>query len=162
VFIWFEKEHASFARALYDTTDEDPAVWDKLLKSVDWSKGDAIRGENLFQQRACQTCHSGTRALGPALTGVANRLARADLLNAIIDPSRDVAPAYRTTVIETRDGQLHTGIVAFESADGIILQTGATTTIRIATEDILSRLPSNRSLMPNGLLKDLKPAELAD
>ena len=73
-----------------------------------------------------------------------------------------MAPAYRTTVIETRDGQLHTGILAFESADGIILQTGATTTIRIATEDILSRLPSNRSLMPNGLLKDLKPAELAD
>src|SRR5262249_47803289 len=88
VFAWFEKQHASLARALYDTSDEAPAFWDKVLKSVDWSKGDAIRGETLFQQRACQTCHSGTRALGPDLTGVANRLSREDLFTAIIDPSR--------------------------------------------------------------------------
>jgi putative heme-binding domain-containing protein len=73
-----------------------------------------------------------------------------------------VAPAYRTSVIETRNGQLVTGIVAFESADGLIVQTGAATTVRLATADIVSRLPGNRSLMPDGLLKDLRPADLAD
>ena len=73
-----------------------------------------------------------------------------------------MAPAYRTSVIETQNGQLVTGIVAFESADGLIVQTGATTTVRLATPDIVSRLPSNRSLMPDGLLKDLKPSDLAD
>src|SRR5262249_26775073 len=132
-FSWFEKQHPSLSRALYETGDQDPAVWDKLLKQVDWSKGDAARGEVLFRDRACQPCHAGPRALGPDLTGIATRLSREDLFTAIIDPSRDVAPAYRTTVIETKNGQLFTGIVAFESADGVILQTGATTTMRIAT-----------------------------
>jgi putative heme-binding domain-containing protein len=162
VFTWFAGRYPSQAAALSNTDGEDPAFWDRLLRSVDWSKGDVARGEVLFRDRACQTCHSGGRALGPDLTGVSNRFSRADLFTAIIYPSKDVAPAYRTTVIETQSGQIHTGIIAFESADGIILQTGATTTLRIGTPDIAARSPGTRSLMPNALLKDLKPADLAD
>jgi putative membrane-bound dehydrogenase-like protein len=162
VFDWFEQHYPALVAVLNDTGDEDPAVWNKLLKAVDWTKGNAARGEVLFRARACQTCHGGARALGPDLTGVATRFSRDDLFTAIIYPSRDVAPAYRTTTVETRTGQLVTGIIAFESADGLILQTGATTTVRLATPDIVSRVPSNRSLMPNGLLKDLKPTDLAD
>jgi putative membrane-bound dehydrogenase-like protein len=162
IFDWFAKEHPEFGAALNDTGDEDPAAWARLLGGVDWSKGHAARGEAFFRARSCATCHTGTRALGPDLAGVTTRFSRDDLFTAIIYPSRDVAPAYRTSMIETRKGDLVTGIIAFESADGLIVQTGATTTVRIATPDIVSRLPSNRSLMPNGLLKDAKPAELAD
>jgi putative heme-binding domain-containing protein len=61
-----------------------------------------------------------------------------------------------------RDGQTHTGLVMFESADGVIVQTGATTTVRLATADIVSRTESNLSLMPSGLLAELKPSALAD
>ncbi len=53
-------------------------------------------------------------------------------------------------------------MVVFESADGVIIQTDATTTLRIGTEDIASRKQSMRSLMPEGLLKDLKPEDLGD
>jgi hypothetical protein len=63
---------------------------------------------------------------------------------------------------DARDGLLHTVLVIFEPADGLIVQTGAETTIRLATTDIVSRFASNRSLMPDGLLKDLKPLEVAD
>jgi hypothetical protein len=52
--------------------------------------------------------------------------------------------------------------VIFESADGLILQTDATTTVRLASEDILHRSVSNRSLMPDGLLKDLTDRDWAD
>ena len=48
------------------------------------------------------------------------------------------------------------------SADGYILQTGATTTVRINTPDIAARRPGALSLMPNGLVDGLKPADLAD
>jgi len=37
-----------------------------------------------------------------------------------------------------------------------------TTTIRLADADIAGRRPGTLSLMPNGLLKDLKPEDLAD
>ncbi len=90
------------------------------------------------------------------------RFSRGDLFDAIIYPSRDVAPPYRVTRIETHAGQVYYGIVAFFSADGVILQTGAATTVRLATPDIASESPTTRSLMPNGLLKGLKPEDLAD
>jgi putative heme-binding domain-containing protein len=162
IFEWIEEHHPAAAAALREGTNDDPAKWSRLLKRVEWSQGNPARGEKLFRDRACETCHAGARALGPDLAGVASRLSREDLFTAIVDPSRDVAPAYRTTAVETRDGQVHTGIIIFESADGLIVQTGAATTIRLATADIVSRFPSNRSLMPDGLLRDLKPADVAD
>jgi len=162
VFDWFAKEQPILARAVNGTDEEDEETWKKFLARVDWAKGDAPRGEVIYRNRACVTCHAGATRLGPDLQGIASRFSRDDLFAAIIWPSRDVAPAYRMEVFETKEGQLHTGLVVFGSADGVILQTGATTTLRIATTDIASRQPSSRSLMPNGLLKDLKPEEVAD
>jgi putative membrane-bound dehydrogenase-like protein len=161
VFTWFQKTHPKLADEL-NASGEDAEHWAKLLKSVAWDKGDAKRGEVLFRDRACVTCHAGPTRLGPDLTGVATRFSRDDLFTAIIDPSRDVALQYRVTNVETTKGIVHSGIVIYESAEGVILQTGAATTIRIATKDIASRQPSTKSLMPDGLLKDLKAADLAD
>ena len=131
VFAWFEKEHPKLAAAAQGDGDEDPAAWTKLLQTVPWEKGDAGRGEALFRARGCVTCHTGTTRLGPDLTAVTSRFSRADLFDAIIYPSRDVAPPYRVTRVETRSGPVYFGIVAFESADGLILLTGAATTVRV-------------------------------
>jgi len=162
VFAWFDEKYPKWTAAAQGDADEDPAVWTKLLQTVPWDKGDARRGEALFRVRACATCHTGGTRLGPDLTAVTSRFSRADLFDAIIYPSRDVAPPYRVTRIETHAGQVYFGIVAFFSADGVILQTGAATTVRVATPEIASQSPTTRSLMPNGLLKGLKPEDLAD
>jgi putative heme-binding domain-containing protein len=61
-----------------------------------------------------------------------------------------------------KDGQTYTGFLAFESADGVIVQTGPATTVRLPESEILSRSPSSASLMPEGLLNDLKDQDLAD
>ena len=158
----FERAHPELAGALIGAGEDDPAAWAARLKPVDWGRGDARRGAALFESRACQSCHAGSRALGPDLTGVTNRFSREDLFTAIVAPSLDVSPLYRTTHVETRDGQVLSGMVAFESADGLILQTSANVTVRVATSDIASRQPGTRSLMPSGLLKDLTPGDLAD
>ena len=134
----------------------------RRLKRVDWSKGETARGLAVYRDRGCQTCHEAARALGPDLAGVTNRMSRDDLFTAIAAPSLDVSPLYRTTLIETRDGLVHSGAIAFESADGLIVQTGATTTVRLATPEIVSRQPGTRSLMPDGLLETLSDRDLAD
>ena len=120
------------------------------------------RGEALFEQRACQSCHLGPQPIGPDLGGVASRFSPADLFNTILFPNRDVAAPYRTTTYRTRDGSVYTGMPAFESADGVILQLSATSTIRLAESDIVSRQPSTLSLMPAGLLRGLSPRQFAD
>jgi putative membrane-bound dehydrogenase-like protein len=161
VFAWFAKEHPAQAGALAGGA-VDLEAWRTRLKAVEWSKGDAVRGEAVFRTRGCQTCHTGERALGPDLTGAAARFSRDDLFTAILAPSLDVSPLYRTTLIETHDGQIHSGLVAFESADGVILQTGATTTVRIGTPEIAARKPASRSVMPDRLLQGTSDGELAD
>lgn len=158
----FLRQHPELAQVALADDASDDHTWRKRLAQIDWSQGNAVRGEALFRQRGCLTCHAGSSRIGPDLAGVTNRFSREDLFEAILFPSREVAPAYRMELVETRSGQVYTGIVIFESADGIILQTDATTTIRIAAEDLLQRSVSRRSLMPDGLLKDLTDRDYAD
>jgi putative heme-binding domain-containing protein len=127
-----------------------------------WEKGNSERGGKIFQQRSCASCHTPGSRIAPDLTGAAGRFSRDDLFTAILNPSRDLAPAYRVNDIELTNGKRVSGMVIFESADGVIIQSDGTTTLRIATEEIASRKPSPKSLMPDGLLKDLKPEDLSD
>jgi putative membrane-bound dehydrogenase-like protein len=161
VFDWCKQQNPALASLLDGEDQEDAAKWNALLKRVQWQQGDRLRGEAIFTERGCQICHAGTAPLGPDLTGVTSRFSTTDLFNAIIFPNRDVAPAYRTTVFQTRDGQTYNGIVAYESAEGVILQSGAASTMRLAEADILARQPSSLSLMPSGLLEGLTPPDLA-
>jgi putative heme-binding domain-containing protein len=153
---WFTSRYPALAREADADDREDPARWNAFYTTVPWAQGQADRGEVLFQERGCATCHSGPRPIGPELSGVASRFSPADLFNTILFPSRDIAPAYRTLTFRTRDGGVYTGLVAFESADGVILQVNATETVRLAEADIISRVPST------GLLEGLTAAQFAD
>jgi putative heme-binding domain-containing protein len=161
LFDEFLKAHPAMKSEL-EGGGEDFDQWRPVLAKVAWEKGEAARGEAIFRARGCQTCHAVQGALGPNLSGAASRFSRDDLFEAIVNPSKDVAPPYRTTIFQMKDGQVYTGIIAFESADGYILQTGATTTVRLNTPDIAASRPGSRSLMPDGLLKDLGTGDLAD
>ncbi len=140
----------------------DEGQLSEMLARVHWEQGDAARGAQLFQTRACAQCHGGRSALGPDLKGVASRFSRDDLFLAIVQPSRDVSARYQTTIIETRDGKAYSGLIVYESTDGLLLRNGSHQTFRIETANIEERLRSPVSLMPVGLLKDLKPEDYAD
>ena len=134
----------------------------QTLTTVDWSHGDAAQGELLFQKRACVQCHSSRGALGPDLQGSATRFSRDDLFTAIVLPNRDVSPRYQTTLIETKDGRIFTGMLVYEAIDGVVIRNAANQTFRIEVAQIESRKPLSSSLMPGGLLKDLSPSDYAD
>jgi putative heme-binding domain-containing protein len=121
----------------------------------------------VYVKQQCVRCHgeggkSANQRLGPDLAGAADRLSAADLFAEIVDPSRAVSPTYRTTAISTRDGHLHHGLVIYESPDGTLLQTAPDTLMRVTGDELLSMAPSDRSLMPDGLLQGLGDQEIAD
>ena len=134
----------------------------KLATTVDWDVGNPIRGAKVFEKRSCTRCHGARRALGPDLKGVAGRFSRDDLLTAIIQPDRDVSPRYQTTVVETTAGRTRTGLIVYESVDGLLMRNGTGQTFRIEADEIQSRRKLPLSLMPSGLLKDCTAKELAD
>jgi putative membrane-bound dehydrogenase-like protein len=159
---WLQKTHpAEFAQASARAADEQKQVG-KLLADVNWGEGDAPRGRKLFESRTCAQCHGGSSALGPDLSGAARRFSREDLFTAIVQPSRDVSPRYQATMIQTTSGQVYTGMIVYEAVDGVLLRTAANQTIRVKPSEIEERRALKTSLMPEGLLKDLHPSDVAD
>jgi putative heme-binding domain-containing protein len=159
---WLVKHDPSTEKPLNASDGFDAAVWQKRMAGIEWGKGDPERGRVAFTKVTCAACHDGARAVGPSLLGISKRFSRDDLLTAILQPSKDVSPRYRQTRIVTTDEKAYTGIIVYDAADGVLLQTGADTTIRIAGPDIASKKQVEVSLMPTGLIDKLSDSEIAD
>ncbi|MFP6901275.1 MAG: c-type cytochrome, partial [Opitutales bacterium] len=70
------------------------------------------KGKEMFGVALCNRCHrfqGKGYAIGPDLSGVANRLGRRDLLQAILSPSDTIAQNYRTDVLELTGGRTVAG-----------------------------------------------------
>ena len=89
---WLTKAHPDLAAKLGGADGADVTAWQKRFAGIDWSAGDAGRGKTTFTKASCATCHSGGSAVGPDLRGARARFGRDDLLTAIIQPSKDIAP----------------------------------------------------------------------
>ncbi|HMF12813.1 MAG TPA: c-type cytochrome, partial [Gemmataceae bacterium] len=159
---WLTKSHPQLAAKLGDSDAVDVESWHRRLAKIEWATGDADRGRAVFTKASCASCHSGAQALGPDLRGVAGRFSRDYLFTAILQPSKDVSPRYRTTLVATADGKTHQGIVIYEAVDSLILQTGPDSTVRLTNPRIAERRTLTKSLMPAGLLDKLTDGEIAD
>ena len=159
---WVTKKWPEAAKQLQAIDGVDIERWKKRLAQIPWSEGSAERGKTLFVRASCSACHSGGQALGPDLAGVGKRFSRDDLFVAILQPNRDVSARYRAILVETTDGRSYQGLMVYEAVDGIILQTGATETVRIDGKKIESKRTLLTSIMPAGLLDRLDDRELAD
>jgi len=130
--------------------------------------GDADRGRRLFGESAavqCRNCHAvGGQGggVGPALDRVGARLDRRQLLESLLEPSKTIAPEYRTWVAVTEDGRSVTGLVVQRTADTVSLVDAAGTRIDLAAAAIESLDPLPTSLMPEQLLRDLSAGQAAD
>ena len=159
---WFGKTYPDLAARLGGTDGVDINGWHRRLAKLAWSAGDAERGRYVFAKASCAACHSGSQALGPDLHGVTGRFSRSDLFTAIVQPSLDISPRYRTTLVATADDKVYQGIVIYEAVDSLILQTGPAATVRLVHTQITTRRMTNTSLMPAGLLDNLSDREIAD
>ena len=140
----------------------DAVAWAKREATIPWAAGDAGKGRAAFVKATCAACHDGGGAVGPSLAGVGKRFGRDDLIAAVVDPSRDVPDRYRPTQFTTADGTAVVGMIVYEAADGVIVQTGPDATVRVAGDRIEGKRLLTTSLMPTGLLDRLSNQEVAD
>ncbi len=128
-------------------------------------------GKKAFEIALCSRCHrfqGSGYAVGPNLTGVANRFGRSDLLRAILLPSDSIAQNYRTDVLELVDGRTLAGQIIPTldyRAPFLLLAENPLLpdqTIKIPKVDVLKRKRSDLSIMPAGLLNNLSKQEVLD
>jgi putative heme-binding domain-containing protein len=132
-------------------------------KSVLNVGSNAKNGHEVFR-RVCAQCHThGSEgvAVGPDLTGVRNQPAEALLLHILI-PSYEIVPGYTSYNVETKDGQMLTGLIASETAMAITLKRSLGITDSILRSNIATISSSGLSLMPDELEKTMTRQELAD
>lgn len=138
------------------------AVLKEYRVALDLS-GDVANGRKLFVKQ-CANCHraedTGYR-VGPDITSVKNK-SPDDLLSAILDPNRERQPNYTAYNIATDDGQTFSGIVQTESETAVALLQPQAKVVSVLRARIAAMKSTNKSLMPEGLERDLKPQDLAD
>lgn len=132
-------------------------------------KGDPARGAKLVatdgKLASCQGCHfiqGQGRHFGPDLSRIGAQQSAAQILDSILAPSKTVAPLFRTTVIELRDGTSQAGFVRARGAREILLTVPPGQSVKIRHADIASEKTLLTSLMPEGQLQGLTPQEAAD
>jgi len=125
--------------------------------------GKAERGRDVYERR-CATCHrfgNSGHAVGPDLVSVQNK-SPADLLIAILDPSREAQPNFIAYNVVTAQGTVYSGIIAAESAAGVTLRRAEGKEDKILRNQIEEIASTGKSLMPEGLEKDISSDQMAD
>jgi putative membrane-bound dehydrogenase-like protein len=121
------------------------------------------RGKALFIKH-CATCHrfqgEGTE-VGPDLRTVQERTSD-QLLEQILDPNREINPAYINYTVALTDGRVLTGMIASESATSVTLKRAEGASDTVLRSQIDEMISTGISIMPEGLEKDITPEELAD
>ncbi len=126
-------------------------------------------GKELFKVASCVGCHKlagDGNVFGPDLTKLdAKKHTTEAILKAILQPSTEIDPKYRSTTFLMDDGSVVTGMVMSETDDEIKivinpLAKGKPTVLN--PDEVEGRRESKVSLMPKGLLDKLSREEILD
>ena len=124
--------------------------------------GNSQHGGILFGQM-CAPCHRVNQVgttVGPDLKN-AYANAKETLLRSILWPSEKIASSYETYIVTTTDNQSYMGVLASESAGGVILRQAGGKEQTFRRRDIKQLNSSMTSLMPE-YGQALKPQDCAD
>jgi putative membrane-bound dehydrogenase-like protein len=144
------------------SAEEKLAEMRRLNNDLNAGPGDLARGHDIFT-KSCAVCHSlfgeGGK-VGPDLTH-SNR-DREFLLGSMVDPSASIRKEYLAYELATKDGRILSGVIAEQSGANITLASSTGERIVVPQNQVVSLRESTVSLMPEDLVKPLKPQELRD
>jgi putative heme-binding domain-containing protein len=73
-----------------------------------------------------------------------------------------VDPQYVAYLVETKSGQVHTGLLIRKGATEVVLKCVGDKEIHVPAGDVQTIVPQKASLMPELLLRDLTAQQAAD
>ena len=123
----------------------------------------AAAGKLVFEKR-CATCHRLQdigKEVGADLAALKDRSTDA-LLTAILDPNKAVESKFLVYTVVTKDGLQHSGMLKGETGGSLTLIGNDGKEITLVRADIEDLVGSQRSLMPEGLEKDLSSTDLSN
>ena len=98
--------------------------------------------------------------MGPDLTG-SGRKQLDYVLSNLIDPSAVIDPAFRLTNIFTADGRILSGFIVHQDDSDLVIRT-QDAEVRLAMKDIDELNTTNKSMMPEGMLRTFTDEQIRD
>jgi putative heme-binding domain-containing protein len=144
-----------------------PEEVEKLRRLVA-QKGDPMKGRALYlngKTLACVNCHRLEGAggqVGPDLTRLWDTHSVEKIVEAILEPSKEIKEGYQTYVAVTKRGVSYTGLKISQSADEVVLREATGRDVRIAAKDLDELNVSKQSLMPDNAVSLLTYDQLID
>jgi putative membrane-bound dehydrogenase-like protein len=154
-----EKARKIFGSSTSESRGKIVSLYEKSLEK----SGVAKRGHELYKKH-CSTCHKYNKEgyqVGPDLVSVTNKSPN-DLIIAILDPNKEAQPAFLTYSIATTQAKLFSGIIASETGASIVLKRAEGKQDSILRSNIESMVSNGKSLMPEGMEKELNIEQMAD
>ena len=149
-----------------------PTMWtlEALSKATETKlvSRDFDNGRKMFGAAACFACHRFGNAggmTGPDLTGSGGRYSPHDLLDQIINPSKEINEQFAPIIVTRDDGEVLSGVVVNLSGDNITLNTDLSDPnqrVNVDRKKVTSIEPSKVSLMPPNLLMMVTEEEVMD
>jgi putative heme-binding domain-containing protein len=140
-------------------SEERQKLIDERRARFNRAEASAAQGALAFKQY-CAVCHTldGQGALiGPQLDGVGGRGVDR-LMEDILDPSRNVDRAFRTTLLILKDGDVQSGLFRRDEGEMLVLAASTGKEISVAKKDVQERRESETSIMPDNF-SDVIPLE---
>ena len=131
-------------------------------------KRDFEHGRKMFAAAGCFACHRfGNEGgmTGPDLTGAGGRYSPRDLLDQVLNPSKEINEQFVPMVITKNDGETVTGVIVNLNGDNVMVNTDPANPFQQETIDrkkVTSIEASKVSPMPEGLIGLLTQEEIQD
>lgn len=152
-----------------------PPLSDKPKTRQEWmdqlARGgnvDPAAGRRIFfhpNGPGCFKCHivdgRGGR-VGPDLSRAVGNMNRIQLIQSILEPSREIAPQFVSWTFELHSGKVLTGMIVHENEGKTIIGDAEGKLTEIKTIDIAARVPQKTSVMPDKLADRMTLQELRD
>jgi putative membrane-bound dehydrogenase-like protein len=139
-------------------------TYEAALKRAVAAKGDVAKGKVLFKAQSCVACHTvadGQMPKGPHMVDIGKRYSPLELVESVLKPSAKIAQGFETYLFEITDGKVYNGFVVSESAKAVLIREATGVQRELKRDQIESRSIQKQSMMPDGLVNNLTPEELA-
>lgn len=143
--------------------EELAAAADRGMRNRDFTNG-----RKMFAAAGCFACHRFDNrggATGPDLSGAGGRYNTRDLLDQIINPSKEINEQFVPIVVTMQDGESHSGVVVNLGGNRVTLNTdlfNPNQRVNLDRTQVTSIEPAKISPMPTGLLNLLEKEEILD
>ena len=159
----FNERFDALTRDLAPASVELQKLMDERRAGFASAQTSADRGRAVFE-KTCVVCHQldGKGAVvGPQLDGAGNRgLER--IIEDVLDPSRNIDPAFRPSLVTLKDDTSITGLQRREEGEVLVFVDTLGKEITVAKKEISERRESQLSLMPSNFSEVLTTAEFYD